>query len=123
MSPSKEHESAAASKSIQRGKTVSQKTILAAPKRTKKSAPAEGEVPAPPLRLRTRLSTIGDVKLELARLYRETRAKKVATQDASRMANMLLILGRLIEGSDLEARLDALEAQQRKESKTWSTQH
>ena len=96
---------------------------LAAPKDAEKPGVTEGDTPAPPLRLRMRLSSIGDVKLELARLYRETRANKVATQDASRMANMLLILGRLIEGSDVEARLDALETQQRKENPTWSTQH
>ena len=105
------------------GKDALRKSALAAPKDAGKSGVTERETPAPPLRLRMRLSSIGDVKLELARLYRETRANKVATQDASRMANMLLILGRLIEGSDVEARLDALETQQRKENPTWSTQH
>ncbi len=70
------------------------------------------EVPAPPAvpaRLRTRLLTIGDVKKELARLYREARAGQVDSQAASRLANMLSILGRLIEGSDLERRLEELE--------------
>lgn len=51
----------------------------------------------------------------MGKLYREARAKRVDTQDASRMANMLSILGRLIEGSDLEARLDAVERATQKE--------
>lgn len=67
-----------------------------------------GESPKP--RLRLRLATIDDVKTELARLYREVKAGTRETTDGSRMANMLLILGRLIEGSDLEKRLAALEA-------------
>jgi hypothetical protein len=70
-----------------------------------------------------RLATIDDVKRELAKLYRETRAQRIDTQDASRMANMLAILGRLIEGSDLEARLDALERSTQKETSKWSTRH
>lgn len=82
-----------------------------AEKRIKKPAAARASIGgrAAPPRLRMRLHTIDDVKRELARLYREARAKKIETQDASRMANMLSILGRLIEGSDLEERLHALE--------------
>ena len=97
-----------------------------AEKSTKKPAGARASAsdsPAPPSRLRTRLLTINDVKKELARLYRESRAGKVETQDASRLANMLSILGRLIEGSDLEARLDALERATQKETGKWSTRH
>jgi phage host-nuclease inhibitor protein Gam len=81
-----------------------------------------GDRPAPPVRVRTRLQTIGDVERELARLYREAPAMKVDTQDASRLANLLFILSRLIEESDLEKRLDALERTS-KEKGTWSTRH
>ncbi len=69
-----------------------------------------GKSVAPPGRLRTRLNTIDDVKKEMARLYREARAKKVDSQDASRMANMLSILGRLIEGSEVQKQIDELRA-------------
>jgi len=85
-----------------------------------------GESPAPPSRLRTRLLTIGDVKKELARLYREARAGQVDSQAASRLANMLSILGRLIEGSDLERRLEELERalqEQQKGTGKWATRH
>jgi hypothetical protein len=78
---------------------------------------------APPPRSRIKLATVKDVSRELGRLYREARTGRVATQDASRLANMLSILGRLIEGSDLEARLDALERSTHKESRPWPTSH
>ena len=70
-----------------------------------------GEKASPP-RVRIKLTTVKDVARELGRLYREARTGQVKTQDASRLANMLFIMSRLIEGGDLEARLDALEQRQ-----------
>lgn len=70
---------------------------------------ADGKEGALPPRLRMKLASMKDLTKELGRLYRETRAGRIDTQDASRMANMLAILGRLIEGSDMEARVEALE--------------
>jgi len=63
----------------------------------------------PPVRLRLRLNTIDDVKAEMARLYREGKSGQRDVSDVSRLANVLSLLGRLIEGSDLERRLTALE--------------
>lgn len=64
----------------------------------------------PPVkRLRLPLATADDVRRELARLYREARAGRVEVPDASRLANILQILARCIETSDLEQRLIALE--------------
>lgn len=69
--------------------------------------------PTPPSRVvRAKLDTIGDVKTQLARLFREARGGKITTQDATRLASILAMLGRMIEGSDLEDRLAALEAKQ-----------
>ena len=62
-----------------------------------------------PPRLRLKLATAADVRRELARLYREARAERVPVADASRLANILQILGRVIETSDIEQRLTALE--------------
>ncbi len=74
-----------------------------------------GDEGSPPQgRLRLRLNTIDDVKKELGRLYREARANRVDSQTASRLANMLSILGRLIEGADLEERLARIEEHVRK---------
>ena len=88
-------------------------------KRTLKTAEtraAAGEQPAAPTpRLRLKLSTIDDVKSELARLYREGKAGTRPVEHVSKMANVLNLLGRLIVDNDLAARLDALEDQQRGE--------
>jgi hypothetical protein len=50
------------------------------------------------------------VRRELARIYVAARDGELDTQDFSRLANGLSILGRLIEGGDLERRVEALEA-------------
>ena len=72
-----------------------------------------GQVPPP--RLRLKLRSIDDVRAELARLYREGKAGKRDITDVSKLANVLSILGRLIEGADLEARIAELEQRQRQE--------
>lgn len=72
-----------------------------------------GKAPAPPSRVRCPLVTIENVKSELARLYREAKSGRRKVQDASRLANMLAIQGRLIEGADLEARIEKILADQR----------
>jgi hypothetical protein len=69
---------------------------------------------APAPRLRLRLNSIDDVKKEMGRLYREGKAGKRDVGNVSRLANVLAIMGRLIEGSELEARIAAIEKQQRK---------
>ena len=73
---------------------------------------ATEETTGTPGRLRIKLTSANDVRKELGRLYREARAGRVETQDASRLANMLSIMGRLIEGSDLESRVEAMEKNQ-----------
>jgi hypothetical protein len=70
-----------------------------------------GERPEP--RLRLPLKTMDDVKAELARLYREGKAGRRDVGDVSKLANVLSILGRLIEGVELAARVEALEGQRR----------
>ncbi len=64
---------------------------------------------ATPPRLRLKLNSIDDVKAEMARLYREGKAGQRDVQDVSRLANVLALLARMIEGSDLERRIAALE--------------
>lgn len=69
---------------------------------------AASESAAPP-RMRLKLKTIDDVRAEMARLYREGKAGLRDVADVSRLANVLALLGRLIEGSDLEKRIAAIE--------------
>jgi hypothetical protein len=56
-----------------------------------------------------RLDSAIRVRRELARLYGEARAGTLAVGDASKLANVLQILGRMIETGDLEGRLEELE--------------
>jgi hypothetical protein len=56
------------------------------------------------------LASIGDVRHEASRLYRAARRGEVAAADASRMANVLALIVRCLEGADLERRVEALEA-------------
>ncbi|MGH8049082.1 MAG: hypothetical protein ACREPB_00305 [Arenimonas sp.] len=65
--------------------------------------------PAPQSRARIKLQSVGDVSHELAKLYREARNKKIDVADASRLANMLSILSRILESSELEKRIEILE--------------
>jgi hypothetical protein len=46
----------------------------------------------------------------MAKVYRETRSGLVGVQDATKLTWCLQAIGKVIEGSDLEARVEALEA-------------
>ncbi len=61
-------------------------------------------------RIRVRLDTVGDARREVAKLYRMAREGELDISDASKLANILALIARMVEGSDLEARLEALEA-------------
>lgn len=61
-------------------------------------------------RIRARLDTVSDARREVAKLYRMAREGEIEISDASKLANILALLARMVEGSDLEARLEALEA-------------
>jgi hypothetical protein len=56
------------------------------------------------------LETDSDVKREASRLYRAARRGEVLPADASRLASVLALIVRVIEGAELETRLTALEA-------------
>lgn len=59
---------------------------------------------------RAKLTSVRDVSAELAKLYREARGGKIETADASRLGNLLAIVARILSDSELEARIEALEA-------------
>lgn len=79
--------------------------------------PASTGEGAEPPRLRLRLKTMDDVKAELARLYRDGKAGRRDVAEVSRLGNVLSILGRLIEGAENTARIEALEAKARGEDR------
>lgn len=65
--------------------------------------------PSPPSRIRLRLKTAQDCAAEMSKLYKEGKAGSRDVGDVSKLANVLGLMARLIETSDLEARLQKLE--------------
>jgi hypothetical protein len=64
---------------------------------------------------RLRLDSLARVRFELVRIYREARDGKRDVSDASKLAHILALIGRILEGSDLEKRIAVLEQQARQE--------
>jgi hypothetical protein len=58
------------------------------------------------------LEAAADVKREAGKLYRAARRGEVAAADASRLASVLALILKVIEGADLEARIAVLEQSQ-----------
>lgn len=56
------------------------------------------------------LKTIDDIRLEMARVYRDMRNKTIETQDGTRLVYVLAAMGKLIELHEIEQRLSVLEA-------------
>lgn len=74
-------------------------------------------LPPEPLPLpmkRTKLGTVREIRTELARLYREARAGRIDAATATRLAYLLDLMSRLIERSELEERIEALESKRGK---------
>jgi hypothetical protein len=68
------------------------------------------DLDAPRGRRRFRLTSVRGCRRELAAVYHEARNKAgLDWSDAARVASILQILARMIEGSDFEARLTAIE--------------
>ena len=70
--------------------------------------------PLPPAkRYRCRLETIQHVRKEMARLYREGRSELIDPAKAAKLAWILMSIGKIIETSDLERRVEELEELQK----------
>lgn len=67
--------------------------------------------PLPPEKPRRRvdLSTLRDVRIELAHLYRKIDGGEIESSDGSRRAYVLRTIADIIEMSDLERRIEELE--------------
>ncbi len=66
-------------------------------------------VPLLPTPSRVDLKTIDDVRLEMARVYREMRTGQIDTQDGTRLSFVLGQIGKLIQVNEIEQRMVALE--------------
>lgn len=63
-------------------------------------------------RYRCKLDTLADVKAEMAKVYREARSEMLDVQEATKLTWMLQAVAKVIEGSDLEKRIEKLEGLQ-----------
>ena len=59
-----------------------------------------------------RLDTLHKVRRELAHLYREGKAGRMDVATASRLAHILALIARILEGAQLEDRVAELEKRQ-----------
>ena len=73
----------------------------------------DGETGTPdPTPRRIDLSTLRDVRLELAYLYRQIDAGKIASQDGTRRAYILRQIADVLTVAEIERRLEQLEERQ-----------
>lgn len=57
----------------------------------------------------THLKTIDDVRLEMAKVYRDMKSQKIPTHDGTRLVYVLGQIGKMIELHDIEKRIELLE--------------
>ncbi len=55
------------------------------------------------------LKSIDDVRLEASAVYRQMRSGQIEASDGTKLIYVLSAIGKLIEGADMEARIEALE--------------
>jgi hypothetical protein len=56
------------------------------------------------------LSSINDVRLEMAKVYRDMKSGKIETADGTKLTYVLAQIGKLIETHEIERRIEALES-------------
>ena len=67
-----------------------------------------------PTPARIDLKSIDDVRLEMARVYREMRGNVIEAQQGTRLVYVLAAIGKLIELHELEQRIQDLEGKTNK---------
>ena len=70
---------------------------------------AVSNLPPQVARYRAKLDSMQDVRREMAKVYREARSGVVEVVDGTKLVWMLQAVGKVIEGSDLEKRIEILE--------------
>lgn len=65
--------------------------------------------PTPRRTARAKLKTVGNVAEELAKIYRAVAGGKLDSQEGCRRTYILAMLAKMIEGSELERRIESLE--------------
>lgn len=72
----------------------------------------KAEDPPPPAQKRIVLRSVVDCRMEMTKLYREARNGKLKIEDASRLVNIVMLIGRTFVDTDLQERIEALEQAQ-----------
>jgi hypothetical protein len=65
-------------------------------------------IPTPSIHLKT----IDDVRLEMAKVYRDMKSQKIPTHDGTRLVYVLTHIGKMIELHEFEKRINLLEEKQ-----------
>lgn len=78
------------------------------------STAVTGVLLAPTPRVRSRLTTIREIRREMAKVYLEARNGELRTDSATRFVYMLTQLSNLIRDSELEQRVQQLEEASRR---------
>lgn len=60
-------------------------------------------------RYRAKLDSLSDVKREMSKCYREARSGVLDVQDSTKLVWILQAVGKVIESSDIEKRIEILE--------------
>jgi hypothetical protein len=68
-----------------------------------------GSQPATPPPRWMSLKTLMDVRVEMARVYRDARSKKIPSGEASRLVFVLAQVARIIESEELARRAELIE--------------
>ena len=55
------------------------------------------------------LKTIDNVRLEMAKVYRDMKSQKIPAQDGTRLVYVLTQIGKMIELHDIEKRVNRIE--------------
>ena len=69
------------------------------------------DISTPTPRSRLRLGTVRDCRRELAKVYVDARRGAIEPSDATRLAYLLISLANLIRDSEMEERIEVLEAE------------
>lgn len=70
----------------------------------------EGSNSCPTPQQRIDLKIIDDIRLEMARVYRDMRSQKIPTTDGTRLVYVLSQIGKMVELHEIERRIGELEA-------------
>ncbi|MFA6163274.1 MAG: hypothetical protein WC685_07585 [Methylobacter sp.] len=83
------------------------------PHKTDATSSNGARVPPTPKRIRCKLDNLSDIKREMSTVYRQARSEIIDPVSAAKLVWILSSIGKVIEGSDLEKRLAALEELQK----------